>query len=200
VSNKYGSEKIKYLHNYIRYEIALLEQMAHQSKGDFYRSYLYNTYIKRHQLNYLNDAYMQFFNLFYFETFRIAGEEFYEKILFTVNQLNDYEKLENILSGNQYFSSEKIRELAIIKGLFDCYSSSEFSNKSVIDLLSHIEENSKWEKHKKIAKRCIEDLLRYKIGDRCPELHLNNQINEYVNFTTLKGSYTYINFFCFMEP
>ena len=52
VSDRYSSKKIKYLHNYIRYEIALLEQMAHQSKGDLYRTYLYNTYLKRHSIKY----------------------------------------------------------------------------------------------------------------------------------------------------
>ena len=35
LSERYKFNKIKYLHNYIRYEIAILEQLAHQNKGDF---------------------------------------------------------------------------------------------------------------------------------------------------------------------
>ena len=194
-SKKYGPNKIKYLHNYIRYEIALLEQMAHQSKGDVYRSYLFNTYLKRNEINYNNDAYMQFFNLFYFKPFRICGNELYDKILFTVNQLQDYNKLNNILANNQYFQIDQIRELAIIKGLYDGFSSKEFSSKVVINMLTDIVQNSRWKKHKIITQNCINELLKYKIGERCPEFHLMNQNNEYVNNENSKNHFTYINFF-----
>ena len=94
VSEKFGLNKIKYLHNYIRYEIGLLEQMAHKSKGSVYSNYLFNTYLKRHSIEYNNDAYMQFFNLFYLDAFRVAGNELYEKVLFTVNKLKNYQQLD----------------------------------------------------------------------------------------------------------
>ena len=47
ISDRYQNYLIKYLHMYIRYEIALIEQMAHQSKGDFYKTYLHHTYLKK---------------------------------------------------------------------------------------------------------------------------------------------------------
>ncbi len=194
-SKKYGPNKIKYLHNYIRYEIALLEQMAHQSKGDIYRAYLFNTYLKKNEINYNNDAYMQFFNLFYFKTFRIGGNELYEKILFTINHLQDYEKLNSILLSNQYFQPEKLRELAIIKGLYDGFSTNEFSSKVVISMLTEIIKNSKWKKHQQITQNCINELLKYKIGERCPEFHLINQKGEYLNTKKCENHFTYINFF-----
>ena len=194
-SKKYGPNKIKYLHNYIRYEIALLEQMAHQSKGDIYRAYLFNTYLKKNEINYNNDAYMQFFNLFYFKTFRIGGNELYEKILFTINHLQDYEKLNSILLSNQYFQPEKLRELAIIKGLYDGFSTNEFSSKVVISMLTEIIKNSKWKKHQQITQNCINELLKYKIGERCPEFHLINQKGEYLNTKKCENYFTYINFF-----
>jgi thiol-disulfide isomerase/thioredoxin len=194
-SKRYGPIKIKYLHNYIRYEIALLEQMAHQSKGDVYRSYLFNSYLKRNGINYNNDAYMQFFNLFYFKPFRIGGDQLYERVLFTINELNDYEKLNNILASNQYFSNEQLRELAIIKGLFDGINSKEFSNESIINLLVHITKNSKWDQHQLIANRCINELLKFKVGEKSPDFNLKNQNGENINLSSCKNKYTYINFF-----
>tara|TARA_B100001287_G_scaffold99049_1_gene83288 strand:- start:11784 stop:13241 length:1458 start_codon:yes stop_codon:yes gene_type:complete len=195
VSKKYGPNKIKYLHNYIRYEIALLEQMAHQSKGDIYRTYLFNTYLKKNEIRYNNDAYMQFFNLFYFKTFRICGNEMYEKVLFTINQLQDFEKLNNILAKNQYFEPNKLRELAIIKGLYDGFSSNEFSSKVVIDMLTHITKTSLWKKHKLISQKCIYELLKYEVGRKCPEFYLVNQNDEYLNVEDCQKNFTYINFF-----
>ncbi len=44
LSDRYKTKKIKYLHNYIRYEIAILEQLAHQNKGDYFKAYLYENY------------------------------------------------------------------------------------------------------------------------------------------------------------
>ena len=148
VSKKYGNKKIKYLHNYIRYEIALLEQMAHQVKANFIKTYLYNTYLKRHGINYQNDAYMQFFNLFYKEPFRIAGEEIFEKVLFAINHLNGLEKVKNALSNSTYYNSPKIAELAIIKGLFDSYGDNEFVNGNIIGMLEEIAKYVQCKRHK----------------------------------------------------
>ena len=195
VSDRYSSKKIKYLHHYIRYEIALLEQMAHQSKGDLYRIYLYNTYLKQHSIKYENNAYMKFFNLFYYETFRLGGDQSYKQILFTINQLNDYQKLDNILASIPYFSKEKIRELATIKGLYDSYSSNEFIEKNIISCLEHIYLNSRWKTHKNIARKCIDELLKFKIGEHCPNFDLKNQNKERINLNYCKNKYTYINFF-----
>ena len=195
VSDRYSSKKIKYLHNYIRYEIALLEQMAHQSKGDLYRTYLYNTYLKRHSIKYENNAYMKFFNLFYFETFRLGDDQSYKQIQFSINQLNDYEKLDNILASIPYFYSEKIRELAIIKGLYDSFSSNEFVEENILKLLEHICLNSQWQVHKTISKKCVVELLKFKIGEDCPDFDLKNQNYELIDLAYCKNKYTYINFF-----
>jgi len=195
VSKKYGTKKIKYLHNYIRYEIALLEQMAHQSKGEFYKTYLYNTYLKRHSINYQNDAYMQFFNLFYKEPFRIAGEEIYEKVLFAINHLNNLEKVKNALSNSTYFNSPKIAELAIIKGLYDSYSNNEVNRDNIMEMLKEIADESKVEIHQTIALDCINNLENLQKGKKCPDFHLINKKDDYINLSNCKGEYTYINFF-----
>jgi len=195
VSEKFGLNKIKYLHNYIRYEIGLLEQMAHKSKGSVYSNYLFNTYLKRHSIEYNNDAYMQFFNLFYLEAFRVAGNELYEKVLFTVNKLKNYQQLDSLLTKNIFFSPPRLRELAVIKGLYDGYSSNELDHETAIAFLSDIAKFSKWPKHKEIAKKCVEQLLKFKIGGNCPDFNLVNNRNEYVNIESCKNKYTYINFF-----
>ena len=195
VSKKYGTKKIKYLHNYIRYEIALLEQMAHQSKGEFYKTYLYNTYLKRHSINYQNNAYMQFFNLFYKETFRIAGEEIYEKVLFAINHLNNLEKVKNALSNSTYFNSPKIAELAIIKGLYDSYSHNEVDKDNNMKMLKEIANESSIETHRTIALDCIKNLENLQKGKKCPDFHLINKKDDYINLSKCKGEYTYINFF-----
>ena len=79
ISDRYQNYLIKYLHMYIRYEIALIEQMAHQSKGDFYKTYLHHTYLKKNEIAYSNDAYMQFFNLFYKKPLSLVEMKYMKK-------------------------------------------------------------------------------------------------------------------------
>lgn len=195
LSDRYSSKQIKYLHNYIRYEIAMIEQLVHQNKGDYFKDYLYENYLKRKEVNYKNDAYMQFFNLFYKDVFEIGGIEINDRIKFSINNYNELKKLNEIIQACNYFSSEQISELAIIKGLFDTYKSPDYSSENILSFLKKISLESKWQEHKTIASNCIKELTKFTIGSTCPDLFVVNQDNEKIKIHELRGKYTYVNFF-----
>ena len=69
LSDRYKTKKIKYLHNHIRYEIAILEQLAYQNKGDYFKAYLYENYLKEIKSTIKRCLYT--FNLFYSDVFKI---------------------------------------------------------------------------------------------------------------------------------
>ena len=195
LSNRYKTKKIKYLHNYIRYEIAILEQLAHQNKGDYFKAYLYENYLKRNKINYKNDAYMQFFNLFYSDVFKIGGVELNDKIKFAINNYNELEKLIEIIQSCKYFSSPQLSELAIIKGLYDAYNSPSYLAENILLFLKKISIESNWQEHKILASNCIKELTKFNIGSSCPELVVKDQNNQIIKIHELKGKYTYVNFF-----
>jgi thiol-disulfide isomerase/thioredoxin len=195
LSDRYKTKKIKYLHNYIRYEIAILEQLAHQNKGDYFKAYLYENYLKRNKINYKNDAYMQFFNLFYSDVFKIGGVELNEKIKFAINNYNELEKLIEIIQSCKYFSSPQLSELAIIKGLYDAYNSPSYLAENILLFLKKISIESNWQEHKILASNCIKELTKFNIGSSCPELLVKDQNNQIIKIHELKGKYTYVNFF-----
>ena len=195
ISDRYQDYLIKYLHMYIRYEIALIEQMAHQSKGDLYKTYLYHTYLKKNEIAYSNDAYMQFFNLFYKKPFKLGGDEIYEKIKFSINQYNDINHLKNAMANSPFYSNEKLNELIIIKGLYDNYGNLNFENEKVINMLNDLAQNSRWIKHKKIAQNCINDLSYLKKGTSTPNFTWINNKDEKENITDYNDRYVYVNFF-----
>ena len=195
VSKKYGDNNIKYLHNYIRYEIALLEQMAHQSKGEYYKFHLYNTYLKKHAINYNNDAYMQFFNLFYKDPFRVGGAEIYEKVRFAINNYNEIDKVKEALENCPYFTNKQISELAIIKGLYDAYNNSRFDLDHLLNMLEEIAKTSQWSTHQKIAKNTIKSIKKLHVGEPIPNLEIINQHQEIINIDQHKSKYIYIHFF-----
>ena len=195
LSDRYKTKKIKYLHNYIRYEIAILEQLAHQNKGDYFKAYLYENYLKRNKINYKNDAYMQFFNLFYSDVFKIGGIELNDQIKFAINNYNELQKLIEIIQSCKYFSSSQLSELAIIKGLFDAYNSPSYVQENILSFLKKISVESKWQEHKTLSSNCIKELTKFNIGTPCPELIVEDQNKEKIKIHKLKGKYTYVNFF-----
>ena len=195
LSERYRSNKIKYLHNYIRYEIALLEQLAHQNKGDYYKTYLFESYLKTNEINYTNDAYMQFFKLFYRDVFKIGGLAINDKIKFAVNNYNDFKKLIESMDNSKYFSNPKLKELAAIKGLYDSYYSISYVPENIISILNYIAQNSQWNLHKNIASNCINEISKLSVGAQCPNLRFTDINNKEISIDDFKGKYTYINFF-----
>ena len=195
LSERYRSNKIKYLHNYIRYEIALLEQLAHQNKGDYYKTYLFESYLKTNEINYTNDAYMQFFNLFYRDVFKLGGLAINDKIKFAVNNYNDFKKLIESMDNSKYFSNPKLKELAAIKGLYDSYYSVSYVPENIISILNYIAQNSQWNLHKNIASNCINEISKLSVGAPCPNLKFTDINNKEISIDDFKGKYTYINFF-----
>ena len=194
LSNRYKNKKIKYLHNYIRYEIAILEQLANQNKGEFYKEYLYENYLNKKELNYSNDAYMQFFNQFYSDVFKIGGSQLNKEILLAVNN-NDFKGLYDIIKNSKYFSSDQISELAIIKGLFDSYSLSKYNLQNILIFLVKISKDSKWRLHKELAYNCINELTKFSVGAICPTITVIDKKRSIIKVNQLKEKYTYINFF-----
>ena len=195
LSDRYKTKKIKYLHNYIRYEIAILEQLAHQNKGGYFKEYLYENYLKRKEVNYKNDAYMQFFNLFYRDVFEIGGIETNDRIKFSINNYNELKKLNEIIQSCKYFSSAQLSELAIIKGLFEAYKSPGYSSENILSFLEKISVESKWQEHKTLASNCIKEITKFTIGSTCPDLFVIDKNNDKIKIHELRGKYTYVNFF-----
>ena len=134
ISNRYKNYKVKYLHNYVRYEVALMEQMAHQNKGEKYRYYLYKTYLSQHTINYDNDSYMEFFNQFYDQPFRLVNQDIVDKINFSINNLNSLKELSIALENSIYFQEKKLAELAIIKGLGNAFYSTRYNQNNVLSV------------------------------------------------------------------
>ena len=47
IGKKYQNFQIKFLHNYIRYEVGLIEQMVLENKGEKFKYYIYKNYLTK---------------------------------------------------------------------------------------------------------------------------------------------------------
>jgi len=196
IANIYNDNKIKYLHNYIRYSIASIEQLSSSKNNEQTKYYIYNEYLKHFPVLYENDAYMIFFNQFYNEIFKSKDNKIYNNIKTAINDTNsNYIKLNEALANDYYFKKPRIRELAIIKGLGEVFYDINYNRKSIIIILEEIIRDSKYIKHKKIATSMYKTLTRLLIDYEAPNFTLESQKGNTVDLINEKGKYVYINFF-----
>ena len=98
------------------------------------------------------------------------------------------------MANSPFYSNEKLNELIIIKGLYDNYGNLNFESEKVINMLNDVAQNSRWNKHKKIAQNCINDLSYLKKGTSTPNFSWINNKDEKENLTDYKDQYVYVNF------
>lgn len=191
----YQSIKKEYLHNYIRYSIASIEQLSLYSNKEKNRLNTYNFFLKDLPVLYQNDAYMIFFNQFYENLLLIPEVGNEEKIKFAINSYNSLEKLNEALSNDYYLKDPKIRELAIIKGLGSIFHNKYYNASNIISILNEIKTNSIFPEHKKIAENMILTLTNLLPGFEAPTLSLLDQNKEELSIGKFKDKYIYLNFF-----
>ena len=191
----YGNIKKEFLHNYIRYSIASIEQLTNFKNSEQSRLMNYNFYLNEMPVLYNNNAYMSFFNQFYENILSIPESANEEKINFAINNYNSLEKLDLALANDYFLKNERIRELAIINGLSKIFYNKYFNANNILSILNEIKLSSKFEEHKKISSYLIQTLTNLNRGTESPKFQLNNQYNESISLKNLKGKPIYINFF-----
>ena len=137
---------------------------------------------------------MQFFNLFYRDVFMIGGIEINDRIKFSINNYNEYEKLNEIIQSCKYFSSAQLSELAIIKGFsFEAYKSPGYSSENILSFLEKLSLESKWQEHKTIATNCIKEITKFTVDLLALSCFVDKN-NDKIKIHELRGKFTYVNF------
>jgi peroxiredoxin len=189
----YGAIKKEYLHNYIRYSIASIEQLTNFKDSEKSRLLNYNFYLNNMPVLYENNAYMSFFNQFYENILSIAENNNEEKIKFAINNYNSLEKLDLALANDYFLKDERIREMAIINGLSEIFNNKYYNANNILSILNEIALKSKFSEHKKISTYLIQTLTNLNRGTKAPDFKLINQFND--SILLIKGKTIYLNFF-----
>lgn len=184
-----------YFHNYIRYSIASIDQMASGKEIAINRLLVYNYYIKDRPVLYNNDAYMLFFNQFYKNSLSAPVKGGKDRLYFAINNYASLDKLMEILSEDVFLKNEQIRELVVIKGLGEVYYGDDYIKENILLLLQKIGQESMYKENRQIAKNTINLLTRLTTGYPAPDFHLINQKGDSINLETYTGKYIYIGFF-----
>ncbi|NVN95116.1 MAG: TlpA family protein disulfide reductase [Bacteroidetes bacterium] len=191
INNIFPTSKNSFLNTYIKYSIAVMEQIGRTKNVQKF----YSSYIMNQSILYNNKEYMSFFN------------QFYEKFFFTGKHSLNTNDLKQLIADKNYISlldslgrdtmvkNEVIRELVFLKGMKELYYTQAYDNDNIIIMLSKFSGKTKFKEHKLIAKNLIISFNKLKIGNKPPDFKLKNTKNEAFTLASFEGKYTYIGFF-----
>lgn len=185
----------QYFHNYIKYSIASVEQLSTGNNIAINRLHVYNNYLKDKPVLYHNDAYMIFFNQFYENTLKAPVKGGKDQLYVAINNNASQLLLDEIFIQDVFLKDDKIREIAMIKGVAEEYYSDNFIKKNLLLILQSIADKTNFSENKIIADNAIKVITKLQKGYAAPDFTLTNSKKDSISIQKFKGKHVYLNFF-----
>jgi thiol-disulfide isomerase/thioredoxin len=188
---RYKKNKDIYFKSYVEYNIAELNSNASRSK-----TFLLSNFISNKPVQHNHYEYMAFFNAFfkgYVEAFSTSQAK--ENIHHLINAKGQYKDIYNFIRPDAALTSDTLRELVILKSLWDYYYNPQFDNGQVVAIIEQLFETTKIPEHKKIAGNILQIAYKLSIGSTAPDFLSVNKAGQMIGMNDLKGRYIYLNFF-----
>lgn len=183
-------EKINhpYFKNYLKYNVALLENQCTKS-----RKYLYETYLDSSPVQVNNKEYMDFFNEYFTDYLdRFGDTPNGGNIIGEINNNKSFSGCLEALRKDKQIHNDTIRQLLVIKGLYENYYKKEYNKKSIIQALEKTDRECNIDELKTLAKRLKSKLLFGQPGTYFKDQTLKNPENKEVKLSQYKGKYIYL--------
>jgi len=190
--NFYSTVDNEYFKNYMTYSIAALEEKTYTS-----RKKLYTTYLKDKPILYNNPEYFNFFNTFYkncLQNYVLVKKD--AAIESLIDKHCSVDGVMNVLQKDTFLENDTIRELVLIKGLYESYYDGTFIGDSVVKMLGQIKERSQVSEHRLITQNILNSLSKLRPGVQAPFFELPDKTGRTHSIDELRTKkYLYIVFF-----
>lgn len=188
---RYKKIKNEYFKNYYHYSIASVN--ASLSRGE---SYLINIYILNKPILDKHYEYMQFFGNCFSGYLNVVGSMKKGQSLYNIiNVKANYTMLDAFLKDDRYLKSDSLRELIIIKNLWDFYYKAEFSPDAIETIISDLNQKTKIIAHKKITATMLTCFNKMQPGSAAPDFAARSKDGTMGTLNTFKNRWIYLNFF-----
>jgi peroxiredoxin len=110
-----------------------------------------------------------------------------------------YTELKAFLKERVFFESDRLLELAVLKGIYEEFFQSDFPKEGLLELLEGLKKSTSVELHKRLA-----TYIRWKVthldpGSPAPKFKLLNAEKKWVSLDDFKGRFVYLNFASFQS-
>jgi peroxiredoxin len=191
IRTPFDSLSNQYLNAYIDYRIGLFKHYGSQVSA---QKIIQEFFLNRPVLH-QNPAYMELFNeVFknYFLTF--AEEHPSQKLPQVLNREKDYTKVNKILTKEAALRSDSLRELVLIKGLYDGYYDGKNIPSSMIQLLDSTRARTSIEMNRQMVEDIMLEITKVLPGYKPPDFALYNSDSTLMHLSDFQGKYIYLNF------
>ncbi|MCC6371779.1 MAG: TlpA family protein disulfide reductase [Bacteroidia bacterium] len=188
---RYSGIKNTYFKNYILYSIASIN--ASVSRGE---NYLINGYILKHPIQYHHYEYMQFFETCfkgYLNT--VASQHKGQSLYNIINSKASYKLLRDFLKDDKFLRNDTIKELVIIKNMWDFYFNPDFEPDAVESIVSQLSVATKNAEHKRICSNMLAYFNKLQVGSQAPDFSARSRDGKMASLGMFKGRWVYLNFF-----
>ena len=192
VNSLYAGVQQPYFRSYMRYKTAGLEQIAHaRSNAD-----LAKTYFMDQPILYGNVEYMQFFNNFFSKYLTVTSDILRKTDLNPILRgSKPYPALMKALAADSVLRNESLRELVLLKGLYELFYSQRDLQEYIIRILETISKGSMVEKNRQIAGNMYRKVTQLRPGTRAPEFTLvGRKKDERIPLSAFTGKPVVLNF------
>ena len=188
----YSTVNNPYFKNYISYSIASLEQRTKKSEKKLFTEYLINKPIL-----YSNPEYMLFFNDFFKQKIQdFSMSKLGNPMSFQINDRGSFAGTMEVLKRDEFLQNDTLRELVLIKGLYDSYYDNSFKKPSIVSILQQIVQETKIEEHKHIAQNILNSFSKLKKGAQAPFFELPDKTGATHSLDELRtNKYVYLMFY-----
>jgi len=187
----YEKDTGTFLFDYVRFSIANNDNIQHSANRNRYEKH--DFYLKFQPVLYNNDAYMDYFKMFYKGIITYLTTEVSNRVY--LGLLKNSPTIIMTALGQEYtLINTRIRELVMIQMLAELYHTPEYPRSNVIEVLDSIQGHALFSANKKIAKNTIIRLTEAQNGGFAPELYITTQSGQ-KNLANYKNKYLYLHFF-----
>jgi thiol-disulfide isomerase/thioredoxin len=188
----YSAVNNSYLNTYVDYSIASLEEKTKESDKK-----LFSTYLEGKPIQYNHPEYMNFFNTFFKQKlYSFSLSKAGTPIHFEINDRGSYQGAMSVLQRDPFLKNDTLRELVLIKGLYESYYDGSFKKSSIVPMLQQVVEESKIAVHQQIAFNILNSFSRLKPGSVAPVFVLPDKTGLTASLDELRSKkYVYLTFF-----
>ncbi|MFY9308027.1 MAG: TlpA disulfide reductase family protein [Bacteroidia bacterium] len=188
----YANVKNPYFDAYVAYTIGSLEEKTQSSEKK-----LFGSYINGKPVLYNHPEYMDFFNTFYKQKLqKLYLSKNGSDIAFQINERTSYSGLMNVMQLDDYLKNDTIRELVLIKGLYESYYDGTFKRAKIINILQQVVLEAKVPENQRIAQNILNSFSKLQVGVSAPYFELPDKTGRTHRLDEFKNKkYVYLMFY-----
>ncbi len=188
---RYKKNEDAYFKSYVAYSLASLN--VNVGRGF---EFMLANYIKDKPIDYNHFEYAEFFNACFKDYLTTMASMKSGRTLYNIiNTQASYPMLDGFAKSSKHLQNDTLRQLVLIRNLWDFYYSTEFVPDAVASIIGQINNTTTIEEHKEITTNMLLHINRMRVGDKIPEFFARTKTGTVANSNLLKNQWVYLNFF-----